>query len=268
MGGMSKAVMGLLAVGGLIALLVMGGCSTYNSLVGKQQAADAAWAQVANQYQRRADLIPNLVATVKGASEAERETLRMVVEARASVGRVQINANEAPSPETLQQFEAAQSQFSSALSRLLVVAERYPELKSIVGFQQFQVQLEGTENRIAVERGRFNEVVMDYNTAIKRAPAVFFAGLLGFQPKGYFQAQAGADQAPTVDFGSPGAATAPAPAPAPAPVTAPAALPTGTEVSPAAAPAASATVVPVSPEAEAAPTAARGSAWPALAWVG
>lgn len=196
---MSKTLIGCGAVAlGLIVLagLVVGG--VYNRLVGLEEAVDAAWGQVENVYQRRADLIPNLVATVKGAADFEQETLQNVVEARAKVG--QMNIQGAPDPAQIAQFQASQDALSSALSRLLVVVERYPELKAVQGFRDLQVQLEGTENRIAVERRRFNEVARDYNTARRRFPAVLFANLMGFSEKGYFEAKAGADEPPQVEF--------------------------------------------------------------------
>lgn len=204
---MSKIWIILIAV---IAILVFAGVGTYNGLVGKQQGVDASWAQVLNQYQRRADLVPNLVKTVEGSANFEKSTLENVVNARASVGRVTINANEAPDEATLKKFQQAQSEFSSALQRLLVVSENYPDLKASAGFRDLQVQLEGTENRIAVERGRFNEVVKEYNTAIRKFPTVLFAGILGFHPKPYFQSDAGAEKAPDVKFdfgGKPAPAT-------------------------------------------------------------
>jgi LemA protein len=167
---------------------------------------DKQWAQVENVYQRRADLIPNLVATVSGAANFEKSTLTAVTEARASVGRVELGSAGAPvDPAKLRAFQQSQDALSSALSRLMVVVERYPELKANQNFQDLQAQLEGTENRISVERGRFNEVVQRYNVSVKRFPTVLFAGLLGFQPRPYFTAAAGADKAPEVqfDFGAP-----------------------------------------------------------------
>ena len=189
---------GLLVVGVVIALAVSG---IFNRLVTLQQATDAAWAQVQNVYQRRADLIPNLVNTVKGAANFERSTLTDVVNARASVGRVQLPQGTAPTdPQKFAEFERAQGQLGAALSRLLVVSERYPELRATAAFRDLQAQLEGTENRISVERGRFNEAVQAYNTAIKRFPAVLFAGMFGHTPRPYFTATAGAENAPKVDF--------------------------------------------------------------------
>lgn len=191
----------LLAALAFIVVLVIAGVSSYNGLVGKQQGVDAAWAQVSNQYQRRADLVPNLVKTAQGSADFEKSTLESVTNARASVGRMTIDASKAPETAAqLEEFQKAQGAFGSALQRLLVVAERYPDLKASAGFRDLQAQLEGTENRIAVERGRFNEVARDYNTAIRKFPAMFFAGMLGFQPKPYFQAESGAEKPPEVNF--------------------------------------------------------------------
>lgn len=190
---------GLFAAPVLIAALWAGGI--YNRLVARQQGADAAWAQVQNVYQRRADLIPNLVNTVSGAANFEKSTLAEIVEARASVGRVTLPPTGAPAdPEQFAQFEKAQARLGSALSRLLVVAERYPDLKATAAFRDLQVQLEGTENRITVERGRFNEAVQAYNTSMKQFPAVLLAGLFGHQPRPYFTATAGAEKPPAVQF--------------------------------------------------------------------
>ena len=196
---MSKTLIGcgLAAVGAILLVALMVG-GIYNSLVGLQEGVDAAWAQVENVYQRRADLIPNLVATVKGAAEFEQETLQNVVEARAKVG--QTNIEGAPTPAQMEAFQANQDALSSALSRLLVVVERYPDLKAVEAFRDLQVQLEGTENRIAVERNRYNEVARDYNTARRRFPAVLIANFLGFGDKGYFEARPGSDEPPQVEF--------------------------------------------------------------------
>jgi LemA protein len=208
----------LLTILGVLVVLILAVMGSYNGLVGSSQAVDASWAQVQNVYQRRADLIPNLVQTVQGAANFEKSTIVQVTEARASVGKVNINQNQAPTdPAQLAQFQQAQGQLGSALSRLLVVAENYPDLKATANFRDLQVQLEGTENRITVERGRFNAAVQAYNTKIRTLPTVFFAGLLGFQQKPYFQATAGAETAPSVKFdfgGSPssGGGTAPNPA--------------------------------------------------------
>ncbi len=188
----------LIAIGAAIAAFA---ASSYNGLVRKEQSVNAQWAQVQNVYQRRADLIPNLVNTVAGAANFERSTLTQITAARASVGQVKIDPNKAPTdPAQLAQFERAQGELGSALSRLLVVSERYPDLKATGNFQTLQAQLEGTENRIAVERGRFNEVVLDYNATLRQFPTVIFAGMLGFQPHAYFNAAPGADKAPQVQF--------------------------------------------------------------------
>src|SRR5256884_6715141 len=174
---------------------------TYNRLVGLQQGVDAQWAQVQTVYQRRADLIPNLVNTVAGAANFEKSTLTEVTNARASVGRVQLDSSKAPTDAAqLAQFQAAQGQLSNALSRLLVVAENYPQLRATQNFQTLQAQLEGTENRIAVERNKFNEVVQSYNTQVRSFPTNFIAGMFGLAPRPYFTAQPGAEQATTVNI--------------------------------------------------------------------
>ncbi len=181
-------------------LVVMGGVG-YNHLVKLSQGVDSQWAQVQNVYQRRADLIPNLVATVSGAANFEKSTLTEITAARASVGQVKLDPNTAPTdPAKLAAFDQAQGQLSSALSRLLVVVERYPNLTATENFRELQTQLEGTENRIAVERRDFNTAVQNYDTAIKSFPAVFYAGALGFQPKPYFAATPGAETPPKVQF--------------------------------------------------------------------
>lgn len=200
---MGKLGLGCVAL--LVVLAVIVGISmagTYNRLVALSQEVDKQWANVENVYQRRADLVPNLVATVRGAAEFEKSTLEAVVQARASVGRAQVSAPTAPTdPAQMAQFEAAQAQLGAALQRLLVVVERYPELKANQNFRDLQAQLEGTENRIAVERMRYNETAQAYNTAVMRFPANLFARLLGFQPKAYFKAiTPGAERAPQVQF--------------------------------------------------------------------
>jgi LemA protein len=211
---MGKLGLGCLAI--LIGLVVVIGltvASTNNRLVTLGQAVDKEWAEVENQYQRRADLVPNLVATVQGAATFEKETLTAVTEARASVGRANVTPGKAPTdPEQLARFQAAQDQLGAALQRLLVVSERYPELKANANFRDLQAQLEGTENRITVARGRFNEAAQSYNTAILKFPTNFIARLLGFQAKPYFKAVAGSEQAPKVqfDFGQPAPTAAPA----------------------------------------------------------
>jgi LemA protein len=192
--------LGCLGVLVLVALVVgMTVMGMYNNLVGLGQGVDAQWAQVENQYQRRADLIPNLVSTVQGAADFEKSTLEAVIQARASVG--QVNLGNLPNdPAAFARFQQAQDALSSALSRLMVVVERYPELKANQNFRDLQVALEGTENRVAVERNRYNEKAQEYNTARLRFPTVLVARLLGFGEKAYFKAAAGADKAPSVDF--------------------------------------------------------------------
>jgi LemA protein len=196
---------------GLLVLLAgitcISGCAGYNRLVNRSQEVDKQWAQVQNVYQRRADLIPNLVATVSGAANFEKSTLTEITAARASVGQLKIDPNSAPSdPAVLEQFQKTQGALSSALSRLLVVVERYPDLKATANFRDLQAQLEGTENRITVERQRFNEVVQQYNVATKVFPDVLLARMFGFQPKPYFAAKEGTDTPPKVEFnfGKPG----------------------------------------------------------------
>src|SRR5438045_5976724 len=195
----------------VVAAIAVGG--SYNRLVRLQQAVDTQWAQVQTVYQRRADLIPNLVNTVAGAANFEKSTLTEVTNARASVGRVQLDPSKAPTDAAqLQQFQAAQGQLSNALSRLLVVAENYPQLTATENFRGLQAQLEGTENRIAVERNKFNTVVQDYNIAVRRFPTNMIAGIFGFSLRPFFAAQQGAAKAPTVHFnlGSPAPAASPA----------------------------------------------------------
>lgn len=198
---------GLLGCGALVVLAVIVGAwavGLYNGLVAGDEGVKEAWAQVENVYQRRADLIPNLVATVKGSANFEQETLQNIVDARARVGQVNADASILSDPAKFAQFEQAQGQLGSALSRLLVVVENYPELKSTEAFRDLLSQLEGTENRITVERRRFNDVARDWNIRVKRVPAAWFIRLLGwsFAEKAYFTAQPGAEQAPKVDFGT------------------------------------------------------------------
>jgi len=193
---------GILAVlGGIVLIIVLIAGGSYNRLVGLSQSVNSSWAQVQNVYQRRADLIPNLVATVSGSANFEKSTLTEITAARASVGQVKMDLNNAPADAAkLAEFEKAQGALSSALSRLLVVSERYPDLKASAGFRDLQAQIEGTENRISVERGNFNQAVQSYNTAIKSFPAVFYAGMMGFAEKPYFTASTGADKPPQVQF--------------------------------------------------------------------
>ncbi|OAN59686.1 LemA family protein [Balneola sp. EhC07] len=193
-----KLIIGLVVVG----LLVFFGISINNGLVEKEEAVEGAWAQVENQYQRRADLIPNLVNTVKGAANFEQETLTSVIEARSKATSVNINASDLSDPAKFQQFQQAQGELSGALSRLLVSVERYPELKANSNFRDLQSQLEGTENRISTERKRFNDTAQNYNSSIRKFPTSIFASIGGFERKAYFEADQGAENAPTVDFGN------------------------------------------------------------------
>ena len=187
----------------VVVLLVIIGYSTfkgsYNGMVEREESISVAWSQVENQYQRRSDLIPNLVNTVKGYADFEQETLTGVIEARAKATSVNIDPQNL-SPDAIAQFEQAQQGVSSALSRLLVTVERYPDLKASTQFSQLQVQLEGTENRIAVERRNFNTTVQGYNTYIRTFPRNMLAGMFGFEKKTYFEATAGSDVAPEVTF--------------------------------------------------------------------
>lgn len=196
---------GCLIAGGAVAVILgaiaLYGVGVYNSLVGKEEEVTKSWAQVENVYQRRADLIPNLVQTVKGAANFESETLQKVVEARAGATQVKFDAGAAPaSAEQLQAFQEAQAGLGSALSRLLVTVERYPELKANGNFRELQAQLEGAENRIAVERKRFNDATRTFNKSIKQFPGVLYANTFGFEEKPYFEAEEGVEQAPEVEF--------------------------------------------------------------------
>ena len=212
-----KASLAIVAILAALAVIVLiGGCSSYNRLVGLKQQVDRSWADVQNVYQRRADLVPNLVRTVEGAANFEKSTLTDVIQARQQVTKVQIDPNAAPTdPQALQRFQQTQDQLSNSLARLLVVVERYPELKANSNFQELQAQLEGTENRITVERRKFNETVQAYNTAVQTMPTVLFAGLLGFSPRPYFTAREGSDVAPQVNFNF-GSSPSPAPPATPA----------------------------------------------------
>lgn len=184
---------------GLLLLLFVGGCNSHNSFVDSEENVDQAWANVQTQYQRRTDLITNLVNTVKGAANFERETLEAVVNARAKATSVNIDPSNLTA-DKLQEFQAAQSQLGQSLGRLLVTVEKYPELQANANFRDLQTQLEGTENRIAVARQNFNEVVTGYNKQVRRFPGSFFASIFGFSEKAQFEAQAGAEKAPTVSF--------------------------------------------------------------------
>jgi len=186
----------------------LSGCG-YNTLQQQDEGVKAAWSEVVNQYQRRADLIPNLVNTVKGYAAQEQKVLIGVTEARARAGSIQLTPELLNNPQAFAQFQAAQGQLTQALKSLFAVAEAYPDLKSDANFRDLQAQLEGTENRIAVERMRFNETAQAYNTARQRFPAALIANLFGFKEKAYFKSQAGAEQAPKVNFDQ-GASPAPA----------------------------------------------------------
>ncbi len=190
--------LGILVLGAIIILLSVR--TAYNDIVALDQDVNSKWAQVQNVYQRRADLVPNLVATVKGYAAHERDVLETVTASRAQVGSVQVSKDTLNNPAEFQKFQQAQSGLTSALSRLLLVVERYPDLKANQNFLELQSQLEGTENRIAVERMRFNQSAQMYNTRIKQFPAVLIARFFGFNEKQYFQAAAGSEKAPTVDF--------------------------------------------------------------------
>ena len=215
---------------GITILFGLTGCGTYNRLVTLEQNVNKKWADVQSVYQRRADLIPNLVNTVSGAANFEKSTLTEVTNARASVGRVTLDPTKAPTDAAqLQEFQQAQGQLSNALSRLLMVTENYPQLRATEAFQNLQAQLEGTENRISVERNNFNQAVQEYNTAMSRFPTNMLNKMFGFQPRPFFSAQPGADTAPSVNFGTFGSSPAPPPSGAPAggvpPLTTPAATP-------------------------------------------
>ena len=189
----------LLVVVALVVALGLLAVSAYNPLVSLREGVEAQWAQVENVYQRRADLIPNLVKTVQGAANFEKSTLEDVVRARASATQVKVDPS---NPEQFAQFQKAQGELSGALSRLLVTVEKYPDLKATEAFRDLQVQLEGTENRIAVERGKFNEVVRAYNTKVQTFPTVLVARVAGFAVRPYFDARPGSDAPPAVDFGN------------------------------------------------------------------
>ena len=196
---MSKTLKTVLIIVGIVIVLAAMFVKPYNKMVQKDEEASKAWANVENAYQRRLDLIPNLVKSVQGAADYEKGTLTEVIEARSKATSVQVDPSNL-TEESIAKFQAAQDQLSSALSRLMVVVERYPELKANQNFLELQAQLEGTENRIAVERGKFNETVNDYNSYIRRFPNNIIAGMFNFDKKGYFKATEGADKAPDVEF--------------------------------------------------------------------
>jgi LemA protein len=192
------SVAGLILI--VVAVLISWGIGAYNNLVTLDEEVNKGWSLVENQYQRRIDLIPNLVNTVKGYANFEKEVLTGVTEARAKASSIQATPELMNNPQAFQKFQQAQGELGSALSRLLVTVERYPDLKANENFLQLQAQLEGTENRISVERKKFNEAVQIYNTTIKKFPTSIFASLYGFKDKQYFQAIAGAEAAPKVEF--------------------------------------------------------------------
>jgi LemA protein len=197
---MSKGIGILIVIAVIVIGAIMWGTGIYNNLVKLDENVTQSWSQVENQYQRRADLIPNLVNTVKGVANFEKETYTAVTEARAKVNQINMTSDMLNDPNAFAKFQSAQDGLSSALSRLLVTVENYPELKANENFSQLQAQLEGTENRISVERKKFNEVVQSYNTTIRQFPGSIIAGFTGFQQKQYFKAAAGSDQAPKVEF--------------------------------------------------------------------
>jgi len=195
---------GAITIAVLVVVLGFVGCgatSSYNSLVQGDEQVKQSWANLQAAYQRRADLIPNLVETVKGAADFEQETLTSVTEARAKATSIQVDAGDLDNPQKLQQFQQAQSALGKSLGRLLAVSENYPKLQATQRFSDLQAQLEGTENRITVARRDYNNTVRQYNTQVRSFPTVIFAGLMGFEPKTPFEAETGADQAPDVDFG-------------------------------------------------------------------
>jgi len=193
---MKKTLIALLA---LVVVALLFAIRPYNNMVNKEETCSQAWANVENAYQRRADLIPNLVKAVQGAADFEKKTLEAVINARAKATSVQVDPSNL-TEESIAKFQAAQDELSSALSRLLVTIERYPELKANQNFLELQSQLEGTENRIAVERNKYNETVQDYNSYIRKFPNNIVAGICNFDKKGYFKAAEGADKAPEVEF--------------------------------------------------------------------
>jgi LemA protein len=200
---MKKGCLISIIIVAFLALVVLGvvmwGTKVYNGMVTMQESVTGQWGNVETAYQRRSDLIPNFVNTVKGAANFEQTTLTQVIEARAKATSINIDPTKM-TPESMQQFQQAQGQVSSALGRLMVVMEQYPELKATQNFRDLQVELEGTENRISVERKKFNDVALVYNTYIRRFPQNFLAGMFGFQAKPYFEAAEGAEKAPVVTF--------------------------------------------------------------------
>ncbi|MGB4413301.1 MAG: LemA family protein [Paludibacter sp.] len=196
---MKKNSIALLSIGAILLIAIFWGISKYNGLVTKDEAVSGQWANVENQYQRRADLIPNLVATVKGYAAHESETLEGVVAARAKATQITVDP-ENLTPENLQKYQAAQGELSAALGKLLMITENYPDLKANQNFLELQAQLEGTENRISTERGRFNDLSKEFNAAIRKFPTNIIASIGGFEKKAYFEAEEGSKEAPKVQF--------------------------------------------------------------------
>jgi len=196
----SKGTIVLVVLAVLLGLAGCGATSSYNSLVQVDERVKTAWSNVETQYQRRADLIPNLVETVQGAADFEKETLQSVTEARAKATSIQVSADDLDDPQKLQQFQQAQSALGQSLGRLLAVSENYPKLQATQAFSDLQAQLEGTENRIAVARRDYNQAVQQYNTQVRTFPTVVVASVMGFSPRTPFEAETGADQAPDVSF--------------------------------------------------------------------
>lgn len=196
---MKKGTITLLVIGVLILIMVGGTLTTYNGLIAKDEAVATAWGNIQSQYQRRADLIPNLVSTVKGYAKHESETLESVMAARAKATQITINSDNL-TPEKLKQYQAAQGELSQALGRLMAVSENYPNLKANENFSELQAQLEGTENRINESRQIYNSAVQTYNVSVRRFPANIVAGMFGFDKKNQFEAEAGAEKAPKVEF--------------------------------------------------------------------
>lgn len=186
-------------IGLVVLFAVVSGCNSYNSLVKLDVATQTQWSNVETQYQRRSDLIPNLVNTVKGAAKFEQSTLTAVIEARASASKITIDPNKL-NEENMQQYQAAQGQITQALGKLMVLTENYPELKATQQFSDLSAQLEGTENRITVARKDFNDAVQEFNTKVRSFPSNIMAGMFGFSPKAAFKADAGAENAPKVEF--------------------------------------------------------------------
>ena len=198
----SKGTIAILVVLLLVVFAGCASCNTYNTMIASEERVEQAWADVETQYQRRADLIPNLVSTVRGAADFEQETLQSVTEARARATSINVSAEDLDDPEQVQAFMEAQNQLSGALGRLLAVSENYPQLRATEAFRDLQAQLEGTENRISVARRDYNQSVQQYNTSVRRFPANIVAGIFGFDRRTPFEAEAGAEEAPEVDFGS------------------------------------------------------------------